>query len=481
MKFKELFSVETAAKPAVVVIFGATGDLARRKLFPALRNLHQRELLNEETVIVACGRRDYNDESFRALLDGDEDFLKHIRYCRGDNYGDDLYAALKKIFDEVDSKNSDIAFNKLFYLALAADDMLQVCRQLSSFGLLSEEEGKGWNHVIFEKPFGHDLASARALNNSLQSLLKESQIYRIDHYLGKETVQNILMLRFANVIFEPLWRAEYIERVEITAAESLGVEKRGAYYDNAGALRDMFQNHMLQLLSLTAMEVPSSFAADAVRDEKVKLLRAVRPFDLDNLQDSVVRGQYEAYTHEPGVKEESQTETFVAAKFYIDNWRWRNVPFFLRSGKKMLCKKSEIAIIFKKIPHSIFPDATSENLANNALVLQIFPNEGITLALNAKKPGPKLHLGRMTLDFDYSSLGRSVEDDAYERLLLDALLGDPTLFIRSDFIDEAWKILTPVLEKWKQSDEKPELYYAGSEGPTGAKKLIAPAKWRKLK
>ena len=486
MQFEELFCVETAPMPAVVVIFGATGDLAKRKLFPALRSLHDRNLFNEESVIIACGRRDYTDESFRAMLGGEEAFLKHIRYCRGDNSGNEIYGQIKAVFDEVDSKAADLPFNKLFYLALAADDMLPVCRQLSRFGLLREEEGKGWSHVVFEKPFGRDLTSARQLNNELLALLNEEQIYRIDHYLGKETVQNILMLRFANMIFEPLWRAEYIERVEITAAESLGVELRGAYYDNSGALRDMFQNHMLQLLSLTAMEVPSSFDADAVRDEKVKLLRAIRPFDLKNLQNSIVRAQYAAgegknsYTCEPGVKADSQTETYVAAKIYIDNWRWRNVPFFLRSGKHLSCKKSEIAIIFKNIPHSIFPNVAPENLGSNELVLQIYPNEGITLALNAKKPGPKLCLGRMKLDFDYSSLGRSAHDDAYERLLLDALLGDPTLFIRSDFIIEAWKILTPVLEKWQQSPDKPESYVAGSEGPAGAKRLIAPAVWREL-
>lgn len=486
MQFEELFCVETAPMPAVVVIFGATGDLAQRKLFPALRSLHDRKLFNEESVIIACGRRDYSDESFRAMLGGDDAFLKHIRYCRGDNAGDEVYEKIKNIFDEIDCQVQDYPFNKLFYLALSAQDMPLVCRQLARWGLLEEAPEQGWKHVIFEKPFGRDLASARLLNDELLALLDESQIYRIDHYLGKETVQNILMLRFANVIFEPLWRAEYIERVEITAAESLGVEQRGAYYDNAGALRDMFQNHILQLLCLTAMEVPVSFDADAVRDEKIKLLRSIRPFDLKNLQDFIVRGQYTAgngtvdYTHAPGVKADSETETYVAAKLYIDNWRWRDVPFFLRSGKSLSCKKSEIAVIFKKIPHSIFPNVTPENLGSNELVLQIYPHEGITWSLNAKKPGPKLCLGKMKLDFDYATLGRSSNDDAYERLLLDALLGDQTLFIRSDFIIEAWKILTPVLEQWQRSPEKPEPYPAGSEGPAGAEKLIAPAEWRSL-
>ncbi len=487
MNFEELFCVETAPMPAIIIIFGATGDLAQRKLFPALRNLHDRNLFNESSLIIACGRRDYDDKSFRELIGGDAEFLKHICYCCGDNTDDLLYYKLEEIISSSNADAETCRYNILFYLALAADDMLKVCAKLSAHGLLrSNGRDSCWRHVVFEKPFGYDLQSARTLNNELHKLLDENQIYRIDHYLGKETVQNILMLRFANVIFEPLWRSEYIERVEITAAEALGVERRGKYYDKAGALRDMFQNHMLQLLSLTAMEVPGNFEADAVRDEKVKLLRAIRPFDLNNLEAQIVRGQYSgfddmpAYRQEKDVDSSSNTETYVAVKLMIDNWRWRNVPFFLRSGKRMTAKKSEIAITFKNIPHSIFPNMPPDTLAANTLVMSIYPTEGVTLSLQAKKPGPKLCIGTMKLDFSYEALGKTAADDAYERLLLDALLGDPTLFIRSDFIDEAWKLLTPVLEFWQQSAVPPEFYPAGSAGPVGAEKLTAPANWRPL-
>ena len=483
MNWEELFCVETAPMPAVVIIFGATGDLAQRKLFPALRSLHDRQLFNENSRIIACGRRDFTDEGFRQLLGGEPDFLDHISYCRGDNNDDAVYEKLQTLISDF-TRQSDLPCNKLFYLALAADDMLNVCSKLAQHGLTAENNG--WTHVIFEKPFGYDLDSARELNNALHKYLAEDQIYRIDHYLGKETVQNILMLRFANVIFEPLWRAEYIERVEITAAESLGVELRGGYYDHAGALRDMFQNHMLQLLCLTAMEVPSSFDADAVRNEKTKLLKSIRPFDLKNPDSCIIRGQYTAngdtagYRQEKNVASDSMTETYVAAKVMIDNWRWRNVPFYLRSGKRLVNKKSEIAVIFKNIPHSIFQGLPPDALGANTLILNIYPTEGIELSLQAKKPGPKLCIGRMTLNFDYSSLGKAPVDDAYERLLLDALLGDPTLFIRSDFIEEAWKLLTPVLEDWQKNPDSLEFYPANSEGPAGAEKLTAPANWRSL-
>lgn len=487
MNFEELFCVEVAPMPAIIVIFGATGDLAQRKLFPALRSLHDRGLFNESSLIVACGRRAYDDDSFRELIGGEGDFLQHITYCRGDNDSDELYCKLGQIIHRAAAGGGDYPYNVLFYLALASDDMLNVCGKLSRHGLLLETSSdNGWRHVVFEKPFGYDLQSARALNGELHKLLDEHQIYRIDHYLGKETVQNILMLRFANLIFEPLWRAEYIDHVEITAAEALGVERRGKYYDRSGALRDMFQNHMLQLLCLTAMEVPGNFEADAVRDEKVKLLRAIRPFDLNDLESQVVRGQYiegnalPGYRQEADVNKESMTESYVAAKIMIDSWRWRDVPFYLRSGKRLAKKKSEIAITFKNIPHSIFPNMPPDTLKANTLVMSIYPTENVTLSLQAKKPGPKLCIGTMQLDFSYNSLGKTADNDAYERLLLDALLGDPTLFIRSDFIDEAWALLTPVLEAWQKSAVPLEFYPAGSEGPEMAKKLTAPANWRPL-
>ena len=487
MDWQELFCVEIAPMPAAIVIFGATGDLAKRKLFPALRSLHDRKLFNEQSVIIACGRRDYTDESFRDMLGGDKDFLQHIFYCRGDNEQKTVYEKLRVMLKKADDASVDYSCNHLFYLALGANEMLTVCRNLAGYGLLQEDPANScWKHVVFEKPFGYDLQSAQRLNKELHGVLNEDQIYRIDHYLGKETVQNIMMLRFANTIFEPLWRAEYIEQVEITAAEALGVEHRGKYFDQAGTLRDMFQNHMLQLLSLTAMEVPCSFDAEAVRNEKVKLLRSIRRFDLQDLEKSIIRAQYTSagtisgYRQENDVAADSMTETFVAAKLFIDNWRWRNVPFFLRSGKRLKNKKSEIAITFKRIPHSIFPNIAPGDLAGNVLVMQIYPEEGITLQLQAKKPGPKLCIGTMQLDFSYSSLGKSPGDDAYARLLLDALIGDPALFIRSDFIEEAWKIFTPVLNVWKKSSDTFEYYPAGGNGPAESDNLIAPARWREL-
>ncbi|MBO5924465.1 MAG: glucose-6-phosphate dehydrogenase [Lentisphaeria bacterium] len=471
--------MDVAPMPAVVIIFGATGDLAQRKLFPALRNLHKRKMLNESSRIIACGRREYDDDTFRQMLGGDAAFLDHVSYCRGDNADDAIYQKLQNMIEEF-SAECGSPCNKLFYLALASDDMLNVCRKLSEHGLTSNEENGAWAHVVFEKPFGHDLESAKMLNNGLHKYLAEDQIYRIDHYLGKETVQNILMLRFANVIFEPLWRSEYISHVEITAAEEIGIEQRGKYYDHSGALRDMFQNHMLQLLCLMAMEAPTSFAADAVRNEKTKLLQSIRPFALDKLDEYFVRGQYIGYRDEKNVNPNSGTETYVAAKFLIDNWRWRGVPFYLRSGKRLTNKKSEIAVTFKNIPHSIFQGISPETLGGNTLVLNIYPTEGIDLSIQAKKPGPKLCIGRMTLNVNYSSLGKAHTDDAYERLLLDALKGDSTLFIRNDFIEEAWKLLTPVLNLWQNDSHSLEFYHPGSAGPAGADKLIEPASWRSL-
>jgi glucose-6-phosphate 1-dehydrogenase len=342
--------------------------------------------------------------------------------------------------------------------------------------------------VVIEKPFGRDLESARKLDNELRKILRERQIYRIDHYLGKETVQNILMLRFANVIFEPVWNRNYIDSVQITAAETVGVEHRAGYFEQAGLLRDMFQNHMLEMLSLVAMEAPSSFDAKAVRDEKTKLLRSIRPFPKGKLGESLVRGQYSegsdasgatlpAYRAEPGVKPDSKIETFVAAKLFIDNWRWQGVPFFLRSGKRLPKKRSEIAITFKRLPHSIFSPLKPEDLNPNQLVLNVQPEEGLSLTIQAKQPGPKLCMGSLTMDFKYASILEEGETmpEAYERLLLDCMLGDQTLFIRSDAIETAWSLLTPVLRAW-ESDEpgcgKLFSYPAGSWGPEEAEKLF---------
>ena len=488
MDWQELLCVEVTPLPGILVIFGATGDLARRKLFPALAELEKRGLLHGESAIVACGRRPFEEDDFQRQLGLGGALRGRITYLQGDNRDDATYERLAELLKKMDRKSGDFPFNHLFYLALGPEDSFAVTQALFRHGLLREEPGKPWRHVILEKPFGRDLESAEKLNLELHRMLPEAQIYRIDHYLGKETVQNILMLRFANVILEPLWSREYIRKVEITAAEELGVENRGRYYDHTGALRDMVQNHMLQLLALIAMETPNSFEADAVREEKVRVLRAIRPFDLEHLDREVVRAQYTAGDGLPGYREEkdiapsSATETFAAVRLMIDNWRWRDVPFYLRTGKRLSAKKSEIAITFRHVPHSIFPGLAPEDLCADTLVLRIHPEEGVALSLQAKKPGPKLCLGRMTLHFDSRELEPERTDDAYARLLLDAMLGDQSLFIHSDFIEAAWKLLTPVLRSWEQEGTSGKLafYPAHSAGPAEAGALTAPDEWRPL-
>ena len=354
--------------------------------------------------------------------------------------------------------------------------------KLSETGMLTEGDGEDapWRHVVLEKPFGRDFESAEALDRDLHSHMREDQIYRIDHYLGKDTVQNILMLRFANLIFEPIWNSQYIDSVQLTVSETLGVEGRAGYYEQAGLLRDMFQNHMLEMLSLAAMEMPASFSPDDVRDEKVKLIKSIRPFDLSELDRVVVRGQYDGYRAEPGVSPESETETYVAAKLEIANWRWAGVPFYLRSGKKLGARKSEIAIVFKSIPHSIFTPIRARDMQPDTLVLNVQPDEGMELTIQAKQPGPKLCMGGLTLSFRYSDLPGGEGFDAYERLLLDAMLGDQTLFIRSDSIAESWRLFTPLLENWSKLPL--ETYAPGSDGPERAGRLLFAdsREWRPL-
>jgi glucose-6-phosphate 1-dehydrogenase len=336
--------------------------------------------------------------------------------------------------------------------------------------------------LVVEKPFGRDLTSAVALNECITRYFDESQVYRIDHYLGKETVQNILMLRFANAIFEPVWNRNYVDHVQITIAETEGVEHRAGYYDTAGALRDMFQNHMLQMLTLVAMEPPISFEADRIRDEKVRLLRSIRPFDLDRLDEYWVRGQYglgsiagttvKGYLEEAGVNPQSKTETFVATKLFIDNWRWQGVPFYLRTGKRLAAKNTEIAITFKKIPYSLFSSVGLDELPTNILVLRIQPEEGISLSFQAKRPGSKLCMSTLNMDFSYQSLFSASVPDPYKRLLLDCMVGDQTLFTRQDDIEVSWQILTPILQAWEQSESSPHFYTAGCQSFAEADKLI---------
>ncbi len=471
------FCVEVHPAPGTLVIFGASGDLAARKLYPALFRLFRRGLFHEESRIVGCARTSYDDDAFRTHiaghLDGSEEekaeFLRKLYYFSGE-YDDSLfYHRLGERLWELEN-GAELPQNRTFYLATPTDLYPSLVRELGGSGLLREEPGAPWRHVIFEKPFGHDLESARELDAFLHRYLEEEQIYRIDHYLGKETVQNILMLRFANLIFEPLWNAHYIDHVQITVAETLGVERRAGYYDRTGLLRDMFQNHMLEMLSLAAMEMPSAFTPEAIRDENIKLIRSIRPFDCKCLPEQVVRAQYRGYRGEPGIPPGSQTETYVAARLQIDNWRWAGVPFYLRSGKKLAAKKSEIAIVFKHIPHSIFAPIRSKEMQPDALILKVQPDEGIELCIQAKQPGPKLCMGGLGLNFSYSSLPGGELFEAYDRLLLDAMLGDQTLFLRSDVIAEGWKLFTPLLEMW--GDCPLEEYEPGSEGPMEAERLL---------
>ena len=482
--------IEVAPEPAVLVLFGAGGDLAQRKLFPSLYQLFRRKLLHEDSVIIGCARAMLDTAAFRekirSALPADapavrERFLDMLHYLRGDYRQDETYQALAAELREIDRKESATPLNHLFYLAISTTLYSEVIGRLAGAGLLQEpESGTPWRHVVLEKPFGHDLASAEALDHELHRSLAESQIYRIDHYLGKETVQNIAMLRFANLVFEPVWNRHYIDHVQITVAEELGVEHRAGYYEQSGLLRDMFQNHMLEMLALAAMEMPQSFLPDAVRDEKLKLIRSIRPFSSACPAADFVRAQYVAghdlpgYRQEPGVAPDSNVETYVAARLFIDNWRWRDVPFYLRSGKRLGRKLSEIAIVFKHVPHSIFAPIRSADMEPDTLVLKVQPEEGMALTIQAKQPGPKLCMGGMTLHFNYAEFAGADNLDAYARLLLDALLGDQTLFIRSDVIAASWQLFSPVLDAWRDSPDCSPLhfYQAGTEGPEAAAGLL---------
>lgn len=498
---REAGNGENKPEPCGVVIFGASGDLTHRKLLPALFNLFRRKLLPESFYILGCARTRMSDQKFRegaaeALSEqfngvtatARDTFLRRCNYLVGDYEDPRLYTALVDRLHKLDTDYGTHG-NHLFYLSIPPILYGAVVRQLGDAQLTQEaEDGSPWVRVIVEKPFGRDLESAMTLDHELHEVLSERQIYRIDHYLGKETVQNILMLRFANAIFEPLWNRRYIDHVQITAAEVLGVEHRAGYYEQAGALRDMFQNHMLQMLALVAMEPPASFEADRVRDEKVKLLRAIRPFPLEHLSQWIVRGQYEAgkiqgqevpgYRQEKGVASDSSTETFVAAKILIDNWRWQGVPFYLRSGKRLAKRVSEIAITFKSVPHSMFaPFIPPEQLAPNVLILNVQPAEGICLTIEGKHPGGKLRIGSVTMAFNYRQVFGADPPEAYERLLLDCMTGDQTLFVRHDDMAMSWSLIAPILQAWEEAEDhapngKLHLYPAGSWGPTEAEELL---------
>ncbi len=471
----DIACAETAAPPCALVIFGASGDLVQRKLIPSLLALFHKNLLSDRFCLIGCGRTALSDQAFRekaaqavaiedASQEEKDDFIKRLHFVSGHYDSGDLYHDIKSKLDTLNAKY-DYGTRTLFYLSVPPLLYGTIATHLRQAGLACSEctEHNIDASLIIEKPFGEDLASAHELNTTIGQCFKEHQTYRIDHYLGKETVQNILMFRFANTIFEPVWNRNYIDHVQITIAEALGVEHRGAYYDHSGALRDMFQNHMLQMLAMIAMEPPITFEADSVRDEKNKLLRSLRPLTEDTLGQYFVRGQYEGYTAEPGVDPESRTETYVGAKLHIDNWRWRNVHFYLRTGKRLPAKTTEIAVTFKPVPHSLFASAGLDEIPPNVLVMKIQPEEGMSLSFQAKRPGSKLCMGTLNMDFSYEDVFGIKMPESYQRLLLDCMLGDQTLFMRFDTLETTWKYLDPVLTAWQSNPDPLPQYEIASQ------------------
>jgi glucose-6-phosphate 1-dehydrogenase len=481
--------------PCAIVIFGGAGDLTKRKLLPALYNLRLHGLLPRDFAIIGVSRREMSDEVFRDQLTRDmrefvtrpvdgavwEDFRRRLYYCQGASGDPATYRRLAERLKEVGARHGTRG-NALFYLATPPDLFAEIVRRLGAAGL-ARETNSGWRRVIVEKPFGRDLISARALNRDIAAVLDERQVYRIDHYLGKETVQNILVLRFANGILEPVWNRRYVDHVQILVAEEIGLEGRGAFYEQAGALRDVIQNHMFQLLALVAMEPPISFRADDVRDEKLKALRSIRPMKPEEVLQRAVRGQYgageagegavPAYRSEPSVEPESRVETYGALELLVENWRWAGVPFYLRSGKRLAKRATQIVIEFKRAPLLLFRQVPLEGIEPNRLVLHIHPNEGITLQMKAKIPGPTIQMKAVNLHFNYQDLGDTSTATGYETLLYDCMVGDSTLFHRADMVDAAWEIATPILDVWESLPPRDFPNYApGTWGPAAADELI---------
>jgi len=482
------------ADPCAIILFGASGDLAKRKVIPAMYDLAQHKSLGERYAILGFARTPMTDDSFRATV-GEaartisevgpidparwDEFAQNLRYCPGDYADNKSYAELASHLAEIDAQKQ-LGGNRLFYLSTPPEVYPDIIEHLGRAGLARPTTPGSWVRVIIEKPFGRDLASAKELNKIVLNVFEEKQVYRIDHYLGKDTVQNLLVLRFGNGIFEPLWNRNYVDHVQITASETLGVERRGGFYETAGALRDMIQSHVLQLTSLVAVEPPASFDATAVRNEKLKILQSIRPFNLEMVAQSVVRGQYApgklgdksvtGYRAEPGVKPSSRTETFVAMRVLIDNWRWAGVPFYLRTGKRLAKRTTEIMIQFRRAPHIVFRE---REVQPNRLILNIQPDEGICVSFGAKKPGTEMSIGNVAMNFSYREGFGGASRSAYATLLNDCLRGDATLFDRGDSVEAAWWLIEPILDVWSAAKTAtvPE-YPSGSWGPRESDQLL---------
>lgn len=489
-------------EPCAVIIFGATGDLAQRKLLPTLAHLWHDHPLPEGFCVVAYARRPLNDEQWREMALGslkkympeddqlDEEalqaFEKKLYYCQGDVDTDEGYQKLAALLSKLD-REQDTGGNRIFYLSTPPELDPEIITMLGKNGLSQSpkmDNGKqGWTRLIIEKPFGHDLPSAKELNADIGKVFREDQIFRIDHYMGKETVQNILAFRFANGIFEPLWNQNYIDHVQILVAESIGIESRSEYYETSGAIRDMVQNHIMQVLCLTCMEAPVAFDADSIRDEKVKLLRAIPLLTPEQVARQTVRGQYVAgvvndqsvvgYKEEKGVNPNSSTETYMALKLFIENWRWADVPFYIRTGKHLPKRSTEVTIQFKRVPHQLYKPSETKGLTPNRLTMRIQPDEGITLQFGAKIPGAAQQLATVNMNFSYQSAFGIQSPEAYERLIADCMTGDSTLFIRRDEIETSWRLIDSITNAWKEMPTNLVYpYKAGMWGPAEADTLI---------
>jgi glucose-6-phosphate 1-dehydrogenase len=498
---KQTAAAPDSAPPCIMVIFGASGDLTKRKLIPALYNLKHSKCLSDNFAVVGLARVEMSDDEFRRRMREDMNqfatdeiddaewkwLAQRLYYVSGDFDDDQTYARMKERVEELDQKHQ-AAGNCVFYLAAAPQYFAPIVNHLGRVKLTKEDDGH-WRRVVIEKPFGRNLESARQLNREIKQVLDEDQIYRIDHYLGKETVQNIMVFRFGNGMFEPTWNRQYVDSVQITAAEKVGVEQRGAYYESTGALRDMVPNHLLQLVTLTAMEPPVSFEANSVRDEQVKVLRAIQCPAPEEAAKRTVRGQYDAgemdgkpapaYRAEPNVAPDSNVETYVGLKLLIDNWRWADVPFYLRTGKRLAARDTEIAIRFKRAPFVLFRNTPIERLNRNRLVMHIQPDEGISVRFGAKIPGSTMNIGAVDMAFDYEDYFGDTPSTGYERLLHDCMVGDATLFQRADQVEAGWAVVEPILQAWKHGPPDFPNYKAGTWGPKEADEMLRrDGQWR---